>query len=346
MKPPLLDLPFSHWKTWAKQNGLPGYRVGQIIQWIYEKRVTTFDQMSNLPQAVRESLAESFSLYTTEIVQHQLSADGTEKLLLQLADGQQIESVLLRDDRGHRTVCLSTQVGCAMGCVFCASGLDGVIRNLTAGEILEQILRLQNLLPADERISHIVIMGMGEPLANLKNLLSALETITRPDTFGIGARRITISTVGLPPAIQKLAQASRPYHLAVSLHAASDPLRNRLIPANKKTGIQKILTATDHYFESTGRRVTFEYVLLKGINDRREDAQALASLLRGRCALVNLIPYNPIPDLPFHSPSAEEVQKFVQLLEKGGINVQVRYRKGDQIDAACGQLRRRNRNSM
>ncbi len=228
-----------------------------------------------------------------------------------------------------------------MGCAFCASGLGGVVRNLTTGEIVEQMLALARLLPDDQRLSHVVVMGMGEPLANLAALLPALSVAAGSDGLGISARRITISTVGLPNGIHELARQSRPYHLAVSLHAPDDPLRDRLVPVNRKANIASVLAGADDYFEATGRRVTFEYVLLAGVNDRPEHAQHLVQRLAGRPALVNVIPYNPVPDLPYRTPAPSATARFVEILTGGGLNVKVRYRKGDRIDAACGQLRRR-----
>jgi 23S rRNA (adenine2503-C2)-methyltransferase len=278
-------------------------------------------------------------LWTTTIARHQQDPDGTEKLLFTLADGQQIESVLLRDGI-RRTICISTQVGCAMGCVFCASGLGGVERNLTTGEIVEQMLRLARLLPEEERLSHIVVMGMGEPLANVDNLLPALDMASSDEGLAISARRITISTVGLPPAIKRLARDKIPYHLAVSLHAADDELRNRLVKVNRNIGLTAILDAADQYFNATGRRITFEYVMLAGENDGREHATRLAKRLAGRNALVNLIPYNPVAGLPYGTPSRNAVYRFSSILTDAGINAQVRERKGSRIDAACGQLRR------
>jgi 23S rRNA (adenine2503-C2)-methyltransferase len=248
--------------------------------------------------------------------------------------------VLLRQGPQRRTICISTQVGCAMGCVFCASGLDGVVRNLTTGEIVEQMLRLDRLLGQDERLSHIVVMGMGEPLANLDHLLPALDEATNPQGLGIGARRITISTVGIPAAIRRLAEKDLQYHLAVSLHAADDELRNQLVPVNAKIGLEAILEAADDYFAATGRRLTFEYVLLGGVNDRPSDARKLAALLRDRTALVNVIPYNPVAGLPYQTPAPEAVSRFTSILEQSGIAIRVRRRKGDKINAACGQLRR------
>ncbi len=220
------------------------------------------------------------------------------------------------------------------------SGLSGVERNLTTGEIVEQMLRLQRLLPSTERLSHIVVMGMGEPLANLERLLPALKLATSKDGLGVGARRITISTVGIPAAIDQLTATGPKYHLAVSLHAANDRLRNQLVPVNEKIGLASILQAADRYFTASGRRLTFEYVLLADVNDRPADARQLARLLRDRAALLNIIPYNPVSGLPYRTPSRGALHRFLEVLEHNGINVKVRQRKGDKIDAACGQLRR------
>jgi len=335
----LLDLAPQELVAWLVERGQPPYRAKQIHQAIFQHRANSFEQMTELSKRLRAELAESFELFTTRIAQHKTTADGTEKLLLELADQQRIECVLLRDG-ARRTICISTQVGCAMGCVFCASGLEGVVRNLTRGEIVEQMLRLAQLLPADERLSHIVVMGMGEPLANLKHLLPALDEATDPQGLGISARRITISTVGLPEALDRLAEHQVPYHLAVSLHAPDDALRNQLVPVNRNIGIAEILAAADRYFAKTGRRVTYEYVLLADLNDQPAQAQRLAGLLRGRNALLNVIPFNPVAGLPYRTPTATARQRFVEILQRAGVNVQVRERKGDQIDAACGQLRR------
>jgi len=332
-------------KGWLADRGLPDYRAGQIRRWLVAGRADSFDAMTDLPKDLRTQLAADFQIWTTRILQHKHCDDGTEKLLLGLADAEQIECVLLRDGP-RRTICISTQVGCAMGCVFCASGLGGVIRNLTAGEIVEQMLRLDRLLPEDERLSHIVVMGMGEPLANADRLLAALELASSPAGLGISARRITISTVGLPRVMDHLSEQRRRYNLAVSLHAPSDELRNRLVPVNEKVGLADILSAADRYFESSGRRLTFEYVLLADINDRPEHAHRLATLLGSRVALLNVIPYNPVAGLPYKTPSSHAVVRFVEILRRAGANVQVRERKGDQIDAACGQLRRAHRETV
>ena len=235
-----------------------------------------------------------------------------------------------------------------MGCVFCASGLDALVRNLTSGEIVEQLLQIQRHMLSENaaaRLSHVVVMGMGEPLANVDRLLVALDSATAADALGIGARRVTISTVGLPAGIRRLAEADCPYHLAVSLHASDDALRSRLVPANRKLGIAAILAAADDYFRATGRRVTYEYVLLKDINDQPQHARQLVELLRGRSALVNLIPYNAVPELPYRTPAPAATAEFAEILQHGGLAVKIRYRKGERIDAACGQLRRRHGSS-
>lgn len=340
--PHLLDSLDGMLAEWAAERSAPAYRTGQIRKWLFHRRAADWDAMTDLPKATREELAERFRLWSAGIAKHTRAEDGTEKLLLDLADGGQIECVLLRD-RSRRTICISTQVGCGMGCVFCASGLDGVDRNLTTGEIIEQMLRLQLLLAPEERLSHIVVMGMGEPLANLDRLLPALEWAHREDGLGISTRRITISTVGLPPAIDRLARHEAYYRLAISLHAPNDELRNQLVPVNKNIGVAAILAAADRYFEVSGRRLTFEYVLLAEINDAPEHARQLARLLAGREALLNVIPYNPVAGLPYETPTPERRQAFRAILEAAGVQVKFRHRKGNRIDAACGQLRRSQR---
>ena len=341
--------------AWFEARGQGAYRVGQVRRWLFAQRVAGFAEMTDLPQAVREELARDFTVWSTEIARHTRAEDGTEKLLLTLADGGQIECVLLREGpspglspegRGmRRTICISTQVGCGMGCVFCASGLEGVERNLTTGEIVEQMLRLQMLLGADERLSHVVVMGMGEPLANLDALLPALEEASREDGLGISHRRITISTVGLPKAMRRLAETDPRYRLAVSLHAPNDALRRQIVPISEKIPLADILAEADHYFERSGRRLTFEYVLLAGLNDRPAQAAELADLLAGRTAIVNVIPYNAVAGLPYRTPSVAAQRAFRQTLESRGVSVHFRHRKGDAIDAACGQLRRRSKES-
>jgi 23S rRNA (adenine2503-C2)-methyltransferase len=324
---------------WLAARGQPPLRARQVRSWVIARRATAFEQMTDLPRSLRAELADEFAPLGTAVDRHLIARDGTQKLLLRLADGQVVECVLMREAQ-RRTVCVSTQVGCAMGCVFCASGIGGVVRNLTAGEILEQMLHARNLLPAHERLTHVVVMGMGEPLANLDNLLEALAFATAPEGLGLSARHVHISTVGLPAKIRRLADLGKAYHLAVSLHAPNDGLRTRIVPTNEKVGLSAIVDAADYFFRTTGRQVTYEYVLLRDLNDRPEHAAELARLLRGRHAHVNLIPFNDVAGLPYRRPGPKALADFLSALRRGGVSVTVRKRKGADIEAACGQLRR------
>jgi 23S rRNA (adenine2503-C2)-methyltransferase len=361
MQRALLDLTPEELGAWLKAHGQPAMRARQIRRWLVERGAESFEEMTDLPRDLRRDLAEDFVPLGTRVARHLEADDGTHKLLLRLADDQLIECVLIQED-GRRTACISTQVGCAMACVFCASGLGGVERNLTAGEILEQLLRLRNLpgsvghvsnvpgarhvgnLPhgnkAALRLTHIVVMGMGEPLANLDNLLAALDVATAKRGLGIGARHVTISTVGLPAKIRRLADLGKQFHLAVSLHAPNDTLRNQIVPTNTKTGLTAILESAAYFFEKTGRQVTYEYVLLHGLNDLPVHAEELGRLLRGRRAHVNIIPFNHVAELPYQAPSPQALAAFLGPLRRHGVSVKVRKRKGSTIDAACGQLRR------
>ena len=314
-------------------------RIRQIRQWILQRGVLDFDRMTDLPAGFRAELTEKMVPLSSRIANRQVSSDETEKLLLRMADGKEIECVLMREEN-RRTACISTQVGCGMGCVFCASGMFGVSRNLQAGEILEQLVHVRTRLKPDERLSHIVVMGMGEPMANLQNLMAALEVACHPDGFGLSARHITISTVGLPERIRELADAGKKYHLAVSLHAPEENLRTHLMPTNAKTGIQNILEAADYFFDTTGRQVTFEYILLAGLNDGPMQAEQLGSILSHRKSHVNLIPFNPVSGLEFRRPLPDSVREFRDILDNFGVSSTVRKRKGADISAACGQLRR------
>jgi 23S rRNA (adenine2503-C2)-methyltransferase len=346
----ILDVPGDELRAWFTEQGEKPLRAKQVRRWLLAGGAESFEAMSDLPKALRERLAEAFVPLASKVVRHLQADDGTHKLLVKLPDGQLIECVLIQEDK-RRTACISTQVGCGMGCVFCASGLNGVERNLTPGEMLEQLVRLRNLplwqgssrIPSGagvERLTNIVVMGMGEPLANLDHLLEALDVATAKDGLGIGARHITISTVGLPAKIRHLADADKQYHLAVSLHAPNDAVRTRIVPTNDKTGLDAILAAADYFFQKTGRQVTFEYVLLGGINDDATHGRELARLLEGRRAHVNVIPFNDVPGLPYRRPTPEALAAFLAPLKQRGVSVKVRKRKGAQIDAACGQLRR------
>lgn len=340
MKRALLDASIDDLRAWMTERGWPGFHAQQVWQWVLKRRAESFEVMSDLSREQREVLEAEWTIFSTSLTHHSQSPDGTDKLLLACGDGRQVECVLMYEQE-RRTACISTQVGCGMGCVFCASGLNGLERNLTRGEILEQVLRLRNLLPAEEHLTNLVVMGMGESLANLKNLVAALDIICAPEGLGLGQRRVTISTVGLPEKIDELAALDRQYHLAVSLHAPTEALRNELVPINERVGLAAVLEAADGYFQKTGRQVTFEYVLLGEVNDRPEHAAALAQLLAKRKAHANLIPYNPVAGLPYRRPSPANVDQFVAVLRSRGVSVSVRKTKGQSIDAACGQLRRR-----
>jgi 23S rRNA (adenine2503-C2)-methyltransferase len=340
LKRPRLDTPTRDLARRIAEQGFPPFHARQVARWAFDRRAESFAVMSDLPARLRAALDAEWTVFASTVAHHDTSPDGTEKLLLDLADGRRVECVLMAE-ADRRTVCISTQVGCGMGCVFCASGLKGLERNLSTSEILEQVLRLRNLLPPEERLTNLVVMGMGESLANLENLIPALDRLSSPEGLGLSPRRITISTVGLPEKMKKLAELDKPYHLAVSLHAPTPELRDRLVPINAKVGLQPVMDAADAYFQATGRQVTFEYVLLRGLNDRPEDAEALGRLLARRKAHANLIPYNPVPGLPYDRPEPESVRRFVDTLRRRGVSVTVRKTKGRPIDAACGQLRRR-----
>ena len=339
--PALLDQSPEALRDWFAERGQTALRLKQVRRWILAGRAESFEQMSDLPRELRTDLVEHFNPLGTRIERHLTASDETHKLLLRLTDDRMIECVLIQE-APRRTACISTQVGCGMGCVFCASGLNGVVRNLTTGEILEQLVRLRNLTPPpDGRLSNVVVMGMGEPLANLDNLIEALEIAGHKDGLGIGARHITISTVGLPAKIKRLADLGKQYHLAISLHAPNDLLRTRIVPTNDKTGIADILAAADYFFNTTGRQVTYEYVVLGGLNDSPREARELATLLQGKKAHVNLIPFNDVEGLPYVRPTPDALTAFIDTLRRAGVSVKVRKRKGSEIDAACGQLRRK-----
>lgn len=344
----LLDLTEAELREWLEPIAPQKYRAGQILQWIYEKQVDDFDQMTNLSKDLRGKLASAGVIYRGRVTRRLDSQDGTRKLLLTWPDGNSVESVLIPDGR-RQTACISSQVGCPVGCAFCASGLEGVKRNLTAGEIVEQALRVSRLVaesPPDaetgeqpERLSNIVFMGMGEPLANYKNVVKALRVINAESGLNIGARKITVSTVGLPKQIRQLADEGLQINLALSLHAPHDRLRQELIPWGK-VPIDELISACRYFFEKTGREVTLEYVLLGEVNDRSEHAQSLARIAKTLRCNVNLLRYNSVPGLPFARPGAETAYEFQQMLRQRGVNAHVRTSRGRDIEAACGQLRR------
>ncbi|QOJ14555.1 MAG: 23S rRNA (adenine(2503)-C(2))-methyltransferase RlmN [Planctomycetia bacterium] len=313
------------------------YRVDQCLDWLYAKRVDSFDQMLNFPRGVRERLGELAVLYRGTILRESASSDGTSKLLVGWPDGGSIETVWIPDGERH-TACLSSQVGCPVGCRFCASGINGVQRNLTTGEIVEQAQHIRRLIGERGRLSNIVFMGMGEPLANYENVLAAIRVLNAPWGLGIGARKITVSTVGLPKQIRRLAEEDLQLNLALSLHAPDDELRRELIPWD--VPIDELLDACRYYFDRTGREITFEYVLLHEVNDRPRHADRLAALARRLRANVNLLRYNPVEGLPFQRPTAESAFRFQERLRERGVNAHMRTSRGSDIAAACGQLRR------
>jgi len=338
--------------------GEPAFRTDQLLAWLYQHRVTTWDAMTNLPRALRARLAETFDLRVPVLVTTRGAADATTKFLWRLADGALIESVLIPanpalygEPSDRHTLCVSTQVGCAYGCRFCASGLDGWKRNLTPDEIVNQVLAVERWhaaraaaepspCPAPERlITNLVIMGMGEPLANYDHLLKALRLLNAPWGGGIGARKIIISTSGLAPQIRRLADEPEQFRLAISLHGATDPVRSRLMPVNRRYPLRELLAACEYYRARKGRMLTFEYILIAGVNDSLADARALARLARPLGAKVNLIPYNRVEGLPWERPAEAVCEAFLAELERGGVKATLRREKGGDIEAACGQLR-------
>jgi 23S rRNA (adenine2503-C2)-methyltransferase len=324
--------------------GEPFYRAGQILDWLYKKRVDAIDKMTNLPRSLRSRLAEKFSLGTIEIVRVLGARDTTRKFLFRLTDENLIEAVLIpaspalyggRADR--RTICVSTQVGCAYGCKFCASGLEGFSRNLRANEIVDQLIAVERA--TGEKIDNIVFMGMGEPLANLENVIRAVRIINAEWGLGIGARHITISTSGLAPQIRKLAEEPLQIRLAISLHGATDEVRNRIMPINRRYNIETLLSACDYYNAHKKQRLTVEYILIADVNDSDEQARLLSRHARRLSAKVNLIPYNNVSGLTWTRPSEKRQEKFLSILRAQGNPATLRREKGHDIDAACGQLR-------
>ncbi len=318
--------------------GQPKYRTDQIARWIWQERVGDFSAMSNLPAELRQTLADRFVLRSGKVVERTKAADGTVKLLIEWPDGERIETVMIPSGT-RATACVSTQVGCGMKCAFCASGMHGLKRNLTVAEIVEQVMHLSGETP--NRISHVVFMGMGEPLANYEATVGAIRAMIDPQRLGISARHITVSTVGLPKGIRKLAEEDIPVTLAISLHAATDAMRREIIPAALRYPLEEIMLAAQEFFDSRHRQVTLEYVVLPGVNDTNVCAESLARVAMRLAANVNLISFNPVPSLPFSRPTSAEMRAFADRLEKRGANVQIRRSRGLEADAACGQLRQR-----
>jgi 23S rRNA (adenine2503-C2)-methyltransferase len=337
--PALTDL---EGEAWAALSGVPGARsfTARVVRrWIWEKGARDFEAMSDLPRPLRNALAQRFAVRHGRLEQVHEAADGTLGLLTRLHDGQVLESVCI-PEADRNTLCLSSQVGCAVRCRFCASGLDGLLRNLSAGEILEQVLVAREARP-DQPLTNYVFMGSGEPTHNLKAVTQALRVMTSPEGLGIGARRITVSTVGHPEAVRRLAEIELPFNLALSVHMPSDAGREALMPGLGSSDLAATLAAAQVRFEASGRRVTVEVVVLAGVNDREQDARDFARLLRGLPVAVNLIPWNPVDGLSLTTPSPDRVRALAATLNRQGVTATIRRPRGQDVGVACGQLRRR-----
>lgn len=343
-KPSVFNLTLSGLEAWAATRGEPSYRAEQVFQWLYKKRISRFHEMSDLSARLRAELDSAFLLEPLDCARKTGSRDTTQKFLFALRDNSFIESVLIPANPAlygsasdRKTLCVSTQVGCAYGCKFCASGLEGWTRNLDPGEMVEQVLRVEAL--SGEKINNIVFMGMGEPLANYQNLLQAIEIIRAPWGIGIGARHITVSTSGLAPRIRELADQPLQIRLAVSLHGATDDVRQNIMPINRKFNLAALTEACSYYCEKKHQRITFEYILIESVNDGLDQAAELARLARRLEAKVNLIPYNTVKGLSWKRPSQTRQNNFYRVVRKAGVDATIRREKGHDIDAACGQLR-------
>ena len=317
------------------------YRATQLFKWIYEKRVTSFDEMSDVSKSFREVLNRDFCLVKPKIHKEQRSKDGTIKLLLELEDGDKVETVLMRYNYGN-AVCVSSEVGCNMGCAFCAPGLLKKKRELLVSEMIGQVLVIDDILKAEgnnERVTHVVVMGTGEPFDNYENVMDFIRILNHPHGLAIGARHITVSTCGIVPKIYDYAKEGLQINLAISLHAPSDEIRKKIMPISFKYPMNELMEAVKYYEKNAGRRVTFEYILLNGINDSKEDAKKLAKLIKGTLAYVNLIPYNSVDENKYKRSDDKSVRDFMDTLIKCGVNATIRREFGSDIDAACGQLR-------
>jgi len=337
MKPNIKDLSREELESWLVARGESRYRVDQIRRWLFQKSPVSFGEMTNLSAKLRRELEDAFAISRLRVARSDRSADGTVKFLFSLDDGYEIESVLIPEPK-RLTLCISTQAGCGLGCAFCATALLGLKRNLTAAEIVDQILEASRALPPEQRITHIVLMGMGEPLANYAQTVRAIGLMTDSDSgLGFSSRRVTLSTVGLVPQIRKLIDETQ-VNLAISLHATTNEVRSRLMPVNRKYPLAELIACCRALPIPKRKRITFEYVLLRGVNHSAEDAKRLARLLTGIRAKINLIPFNPHPGSEFTRPTQPEIETFQNQLCAYGLQVNVRRPRGDDIHAACGQL--------
>ncbi|KOO40696.1 23S rRNA (adenine(2503)-C(2))-methyltransferase RlmN [Priestia koreensis] len=330
-------------ENWLVENGEKKFRGKQIYDWLYTKRVTSFEDMSNLSKELRDKLAAHFVLTTLETAVQQTSSDGTMKFLFELHDGYTIETVLMRHEYGN-SICVTTQVGCRIGCTFCASTLGGLKRNLEAGEIVAQVVKVQKALDEQgERVSHVVIMGIGEPFDNYDHMLGFLKIINSDEGLNIGARHITVSTSGIIPKIYDFADENMQINFAISLHSANTETRSRLMPINRAYKLPDLMEAVRYYVDKTGRRISFEYGLFGGVNDQVEHAEELAKLVKGIKCHINLIPVNYVPERDYVRTPREQIFAFERVLKDRGVNVTIRREQGHDIDAACGQLRAKER---
>lgn len=324
------------------QAGLPKFRTKQIWQWLYKHMISDFSQMNNVDAKTKQHLMENYFIPNFKIVKHQKSTDGTQKVLLQLNDTEVVETVLMSYKHGY-SVCVTTQIGCKIGCSFCASHLGGFKRNLSTGEIVAQVIAFERLLKAEERVSNIVVMGIGEPMDNLDNVLKFIDVINDENGLKIGARHITVSTSGIVPKMYTLIEYPKQINLAISLHASNDEVRSRIMKINDVYPISEIMKVTKEYIKKTNRRVSFEYIMLSGINDSEEHARELMELVKGMNCHINLIPFNSVDEYDYAKSNDQQINKFATILKSRNIQVTVRQSKGNDIDGACGQLRRKHK---
>ncbi|MFD1885255.1 23S rRNA (adenine(2503)-C(2))-methyltransferase RlmN [Paenibacillus wenxiniae] len=345
MKPLIYDFSLEDLQDWVKENNEPAFRATQIFDWLYVKRVTSFEEMTNLSKGLRAKLNDQFSFVLLNEITKLQSKDGTVKFLFGLHDNHAIETVIMRHNYGN-SICVTTQVGCRIGCTFCASTLGGLKRNLTAGEIVAQVVQAQKILDeTNERVSSIVIMGSGEPFENYDATMKFLRIMIHEKGLNIGQRHITVSTSGIVPSIYKFTDENTQINLAISIHAPNDKLRSKLMPVNRRFPFDDVMESLRHYMAKTGRRITFEYALIGGVNDRPEHAEELANVLKDMMCHVNLIPVNYVPERDYVRTPRKDIFEFQRILADKGVNVTIRREQGHDIAAACGQLRAKHMES-
>lgn len=339
MKPSIYSLTYPQLETWCIDHGFKAFHAKNTYRWLYQKRVNSFDLMSDLSLSLREALASAFEFKGLIEIEKQVSSDGTRKYLLQLEDLSLVETVLMVQPYGY-SVCISSQIGCNMGCAFCASGLIKKSRDVRSDEMVRQLLHVQKDLDQDElRVSHMVVMGIGEPFDNYDHVMNTIRILNHDLGLAIGSRHMTVSTCGIPAGIRKFALEPFQVNLAISLHAPNDELRSSIMPINRAFPLKELMNAMEYYFKHSNRKVTYEYILLKDVNDSVAYAKELAALIRGQHVYVNLIPYNKVEEQPFEQVTPQQAQRFFETLKKAGITATLRMEHGADIDAACGQLR-------